>query len=132
MVFSSLKEFFTIGCDPHIKGFSLVIEEVDVFFLEFLFFFYDPKDVGNLIFGSSAFSKSSMYVWEFSAHLLLKPRLKDFEHYLASIWNKCNWTNSLNILWRCPFLGLEWKLTFSNPVATAELYNCAVILSATL
>ena len=73
-----------------VKGFSVVNEaEVDVF-QEFSFFFYDPVDVGNLISGSSAFSKSSLYIWKFSVHMLLKPSLKDFEHYFASMWNKCN------------------------------------------
>ena len=55
-----------------VKGFGMVNEaEVDVF-LEFPYFFYDPVDVGNLISGSSAFSKSSLYIWKFSVHLLLK------------------------------------------------------------
>ena len=55
-----------------VKGFGMVNEaEVDVF-LEFSYFFYDPVDVGNLISGSSAFSKSSLYIWKFSVHLLLK------------------------------------------------------------
>ena len=67
-----------------IKGFSIVNEaEVDVF-LEFSCLFYDPMDVGNLISGSSGFSKSSLFIWKFSIHILLKPSLKDFEHYLAS------------------------------------------------
>ena len=68
-----------------VKGFSLVNEaEVDIF-LEFSHFFYDPTDVGNLISDSSAFSKSSLYSWKFSVHVLLKPSLKDFEHYLANM-----------------------------------------------
>ena len=67
------------------KGFSLVNEaEVDVF-LEFSYFFYDPKDVGNLISDSFAFSESSLYIWKFLVHILLKPSLEDFEHYLASM-----------------------------------------------
>ena len=63
-----------------VKVFSIVSEaEVDVF-LEFICFFYDPVDVGKLISGcSSAFSKSSLYIWKFSVHVLLKPSLKDFE-----------------------------------------------------
>ena len=61
-----------------VKGFSVVDEaEVDVF-LEISFFFYDPMDVGNLISGSSAFSKSSLSIWNFLVHILLKPTLKDF------------------------------------------------------
>ena len=55
-------------------------------FLEFLCFFYDPVYVGNMISGSSAFSKSSLPIWKFSVHILLKPSLKDFEHYLTSMW----------------------------------------------
>ena len=67
------------------KGFHVVNEaEVDVF-LEFPCFPYDPMDVGNLISGSSAFSKSSLYIWNFSVHVQLKSRLKDFEYHLASM-----------------------------------------------
>ena len=66
-----------------VKGFSIV-NEADIF-LEFSWFFYDPTEVVNLISGSSAFSKPNLYIWKFSVHLLLKPSLKDFEHYLASM-----------------------------------------------
>ena len=63
-----------------VKGFSIINEvEVDIF-LEFPCIFYDSTDVGNLISGSSAFSKSSLYIWKISVHILLKPSLKDFEH----------------------------------------------------
>ena len=66
-----------------IKGFSVVNEaEMDVF-LEFSRFFCDPTDVSNLISDFSVFSKSSVYIWKFSVHILWKPSLKDFEHYLA-------------------------------------------------
>ena len=68
-----------------VKSFSKVSEaEVDVF-LEFSSFFYDPTDVGNLISGSSVFSKSSLYVLKFLVRVLLKPTLKDFEHDLTSM-----------------------------------------------
>ena len=68
-----------------VKGFSVVNKaEVDVF-LEFSCFFYDPTDVGNLISGSSVFSESSLFMKNFLVHILLKPSLKDFEHYLASM-----------------------------------------------
>ena len=67
-----------------VKGFNVVNEaEVDVF-LEFSCFFYDPMDDGNLISGSSVFSKSSLNIWKFSVHLLLKPSLENFEHYFAN------------------------------------------------
>ena len=63
-----------------VKGFSIINEaEVDIF-LEFPCIFYDSTDVGKLISGSSAFSKSSLYIWKISVHILLKPSLKDFEH----------------------------------------------------
>ena len=68
-----------------VKGFSVVNEaEVDVF-LEFPCFLYDPVDVGNLISGSSAFSKFTLYNWKFLVLDLLKPSLKDFDYYLASM-----------------------------------------------
>ena len=67
-----------------VKGFGLVNEaEVDIF-LEFSCSFYD-LDVGNLISGSSAFSKSSLNIWKFTIHVLLKPGLENFEHYFASV-----------------------------------------------
>ena len=67
------------------KGFGLMNkEEIDVF-LEFSCFFNDPVDVGNLISGSSAFSKSSLNIWKFMVQVLLKPGLENFEHYFASM-----------------------------------------------
>ena len=68
-----------------VKGFGIVNKaEVDVF-LELSCFFKDPLDVGNLISGSSAFSKYSLNIWRFSMQVLLKPGLENFEHYLASM-----------------------------------------------
>ena len=68
-----------------VKGFGIVNKaEVDAF-LEFSCFSYDPMDVGNLISGSSAFSKSSLNIWKFLVHILLKPYLENFEHYFASV-----------------------------------------------
>ena len=68
-----------------IKGFGIVNKaEVDVF-LELSCFFDDPMDVGNLISGSSAFSKSSLNNWKFTVHVLLKPGLENFEHYFANV-----------------------------------------------
>ena len=66
-----------------IKGFGLV-NKADVF-LEFSCFFDDPADIGNLISGSSAFSKTSLNIWKFSTHVLLQPGLENFEHYLTSV-----------------------------------------------
>ena len=68
-----------------VKGFDIVNKaEVDAF-LELSCFFYDPKDVGNLISGSSAFSKSSLNMRKFTVHVLLKPGLENFEHYFTSV-----------------------------------------------
>ena len=92
MVWSShlCRSFLQIVGNHTVKGFSVVNEaEVDVF-LEFCCFFYDPTDVGNLISGSSAFSKSSLNISKFSVHVLLKPSLKNFEYYFASMWDECN------------------------------------------
>ena len=68
-----------------VKGFVIVSKaELDVF-LELSRFFDDPMDVGNLISGSSAFSKTSLNIWKFTVHVLLKPGLENFEHYFASV-----------------------------------------------
>ena len=68
-----------------VKGFGIVNKaEIDVF-MQLSCFFNDPADVGNLISGSSAFSESSLYIWKFLVHVLLKPNLKDFEYNLASM-----------------------------------------------
>ena len=73
-----------------VKGFGIVNKaEVDVF-LELSCVFSDPTDVGNLISGSSAFSKYSLNIWKFSVHILLKSDLENFEHYFANVWDECN------------------------------------------
>ena len=80
-----LKNFPQFVVIHTVKGFGVINKaEIDVF-LEFSCFFDDPTDVGNLISGSSAFSKSSLNIWNFSVHVLLKPRLENFEHYFASM-----------------------------------------------
>ena len=81
-VFKNFPQFVVI---PAVKGFSIVSEaEVDVF-LESPCFFCDPTDVGSLISGSPAFSKSSLNIWKFMVHILLKPGLENFEYYFASV-----------------------------------------------
>ena len=70
-----------------VRGFGIVNKaEIDVF-LELCCFFDDPADVGNLISGSSAFSKSSLNIWKFTVHVLLKPGLEEFEHYFTSVFS---------------------------------------------
>ena len=82
--YSCLFQNFPVYCDPH-KGFGIVNKaEIDVF-LELSYFFDDPADVGNLISGSSAFSKTSLNIWKFTVHVLLKPVLENFEHYFAGV-----------------------------------------------
>ena len=86
-LFKNFPQFVVIHI---VKGFSIVNEaDIDVF-LEFSCFFYDPTDIGTLIFGSSAFSKSSLNIWNFSVHVLLKPCFENFEHYFTSVWDECS------------------------------------------
>ena len=74
-----------------VKGFGMVNKaEIDDF-LQLSFFFHDPVDVGTLISGSSAFSKTSLNIWRFMVHFLMKPGLENFEPYFASVWNEGNY-----------------------------------------
>ena len=109
-----LKNFPQFVVIQIVKGFDVVNKvEVDVF-LEQSCFFNDLVDVGSLISGSSAFSKSSLNIWSFTVHVLLKPGLVNFQHYFASVWDVCNLQICLNILWHCLSLGLEWKQLFQS------------------
>ena len=73
-----------------VKGFDIVDEtEVNVF-LEFPSFLYDPVNIGNLISGSSSFSKASFYIRKFLVHIMLKPSMQDFKHYHTSMGDECN------------------------------------------
>ena len=81
-LFKNFPQFVVIHT---VKNFSVVNEAEVAIFLEFSCFFYDPTGVGNLITGSSAFSKSSLNVWKFSIHVLLKLGLENFEHYFTSM-----------------------------------------------
>ena len=124
-----------------VKSFSVLNEaEVDfiLFFKKFPCFFYYPVDVGNLISASSAFSKSSLYIWKFSIHLLLKPSLKDFEHYFVSMWDDCNCPIDLtffriaflwnwNEIWLFPVL---WSLlSFPNLLAYGVQHFHSIIFN---
>ena len=81
-VFQNFPQFIVIHI---VKGFGIVNKAEIVVFLEFSCFFEDPTDVGNLISGSSAFSKSSMNIWMLVVHVLLKPGLENFKHDFASM-----------------------------------------------
>ena len=84
---NNFPQFFVIHT---VKDFGIVNKvDIDVL-LELSCVFYHPVDIGNLNSGFSAFSKSSLYIWEFLVHILLKPSLKDFDHYLSSMWDECN------------------------------------------
>ena len=86
-LFQNFPQFIVIHA---VKGFGIVNKaEVDVF-LELSCFFDDPMDVGNLISGSSVFSKSTLNIWKLTVHKLLKRGLENFEHYFASMWDECN------------------------------------------
>ena len=114
-VFKNCPQFVVVHT---VKGLGTVNKaEIDVF-LELSCFLDDPVDVGNLISGSSAFSKTSLNIWKFMVHVLLKPGLQNFEHYFTSVWDECNcvvvWTFfGIAFLWdwnkNWPFLVL-WPL----------------------
>ena len=81
-----------------VKGFGIANKaEIDVF-LELSRFFDDPPEAGNLISGSSAFSNTSLNIWKFMVHVLLKSALENFEHYFAGMWDECNCA----VVWACP------------------------------
>ena len=97
-----------------VKGFSVVNKaEVDTF-LEFSCFCYDSTDVGNLISGFSALSKSSLNIWKFTAHVLLSPGLKNFQHYFVCVWDE----SICAVVWT--FFGIvllwDWNENLSFPV----------------
>ena len=97
-----------------VKGFGVVNKaEIDVF-MELSRFFRDATDVGNLISGSSAFSKSSLNIWKFLGHVLLKPDWENFEHYFDSMWDECNCA----VVWA--FFGIaflrDWSENWPFPV----------------
>ena len=86
-LFQNFPQFIVIHT---VKGFGIVNEaEIDAF-LELSCFFHDPTDAGNLISGSSAFSKASLNISKFTVHVLLKPGLENFEHYFTSMLDECN------------------------------------------
>ena len=96
-----------------VQGFGIVSKaEIDVF-LKLPCLFNDPVDVGNLISGSSAFSKSSLNIWEFTVHIPLKPGLQNFEHYFASVWNECNCA----VLWTFFGIAFLWDWNENWPFA---------------
>ena len=114
LVFPSLSEFSTVYCDPHSQGLWHSQQSRSRYFLELSWLFHDPVDVGNLISCSSAFSKTSLNIWKFTVHVLLKPGLENFEHYFTSVWDECNCA----IVWA--FFGIaflwDWSENLHFPV----------------
>ena len=114
-LFQKFPQFIVIHT---VKGFGIVNKaEIDIF-LELSCFFDDPADVGNLISGSSAFSKTSLNIRKFTVHILLKPGLENFEHYFTSVWDECNCV----VVWA--FFGIaflwDWNENWPFPV---YIYN---------
>ena len=110
-LFQNFPQFIVIYI---VKGFGIVNKaELDVF-LELSCFSHDPADVGNLISGSSAFSKTSLDIWKFMVHILLKPGLENFEHYFTSVGDECN----CMVVWA--FFGIaflwDWNENWPFPV----------------
>ena len=122
-LFQNFPQFIVIHT---VKGFGIVNKaEIDDF-LELSCFFDDPSDVGNLISGSSAFSKTSLNIWKFTVHVLLKPGLENFKNYFNSMWDELNcevvWEFfSIAFLWdqneNWPFPVLWPLLSFPNLLA---------------
>ena len=109
-----LKNFPQFVVIHTVKGLGIVNKaETDVS-LELSCFFNDPTDVGNLISGSPGFSESSLNIWKFTVHILLKPGLKNFEHYFVSMWDECNYA----VVWA--FFGIaflwDWNENWPLPV----------------
>ena len=132
-LFQNFTQFIVIHT---VKGFGIVSKaEIDVFG-ELSCFFDDPADVGNLISGSSAFSKTSLNIWKFMVHVLLKPGLETFEHYFTSMWDECNcvvvWAFfGIAFLWdwneNWPFPVLWPLLSFPNLLAYWEQHFHSII-----
>ena len=109
-----LKNFPQFAVTHTVKGIG-VVNKVEVnISLEHSCFLCDPVDVGNLISGSSALSKTSLNIWKFLFHVLLKPGLENFEHYFASVWDECNCV----VVWT--FFGIvflwDWNENWPFPV----------------
>ena len=107
-LFQNFPQFVVIHT---VKGFGIVnTAEIDVF-LEFSCFFDDSADVGNLISGSSAFSKTSLNIWKFTIHILLKSGSENFENYFTSVWDEC----SCVVIWAFFGIAFLWNTNENWP-----------------
>ena len=117
-LFQDFPQFIVIHA---VEGFGIVNKaEVDVF-MELSCFFYFPTDVGNLISGSSAFSKTSLNMWKFMVHVLLKPDLENFEHYFTSVWDECNCV----VVWA--FCGIAFLRDWNKNWPFKSLQSCLIL-----
>ena len=89
-----------------------LLNRVLLFVTPWTCFFDDPVDVGNLIYGSSIFSKSNLNIWKFMIHVLLKPGLENFEHYFASVWDECNFV----VIWTFFGIAFLWDWNENWPL----------------
>ena len=123
-LFQNFPQFIVIHT---VQGFGIVNKaEIDVF-LELSCFFHDPMDVGNLISGSSAFSKTRLNIRKFTVHILLKPDLENFEHYFTSVWDEClmcetTWPASWEICMQVR------KVLYLLYFLSIEIYSWCIIL----
>ena len=122
-----LKNFPQFVVIHTVKGFGIVNKAT---LLELSCFFDDPADVGNLISGSSAFSKTSLNIWEFMVHVLLKPCLENFEQYFSSIWDECNCV----VVWAFSGIAFLWDRNenWTFPVLWPLLFSTFAGMSAAL
>ena len=100
-LFQNFPQFIVIH---PVKGFGIVNKAERDVFLELSCFFYDSADVGSLVSGSSAFSKTSLNIWKFTVHVLLKPDLENFQHYFTSVWDECNCA----VVWAFFWIAFLW------------------------
>ena len=108
----SFRIFHSLLWSTTVKGFGIVKRgEIDVF-LELSCFSDDPADVGNLISGSSVFSKTSLNICKFTVHVLLKPGLENFEHYFPSVWDECNCA----VVWAFFGIAFLWDWNENRPL----------------
>ena len=121
--------FSTVCCDPHSQR-MWHSQESSRYFSGTLLFFWWSGGCWQFDLCPSAFSKFSLKIWKFMIHILLKADLKNYKHCFASLWDECNCAVSWAFSGVAFFGGLEWKLTFSSPVATTEFSKFAGILSA--
>ena len=107
-IFKKFPQFIVIHT---VKGFGIVNKAEVGVFPKLSCFFDDPLDVGNLISGSSAFSKSCLNIWKFRVHIMLKPGLENIEHYFVSMWDECNYA----VVWAIFGIAFLWDWNENLP-----------------